>query len=377
MNRFTLLSLTAIIIFINGCSKEEHIPQNPTITLKDKYLEMVVGDTKKLEFITDNKTKSQYIVQWMSTNPAAASIDTDGLIRAINLGETDIIAKYGDTGEDVCKLIVKPYVVKGIQIKESSIEVPVNSSYNLTLRIDSHPIINKDNIIWKSSDENIAYVNKSGGVVGIKEGECIVSAVTEDGKFTADCKVIVTPEKLINIFTLENYYLLEVGAVKVIKVHFVPEYAVNKNLKWGSTNPSVATIDEYGILTALKIGGTTVTAVSEDGGRKVSCEIEVAGIGNLIQTKFFGEFTNVNGYISGPIYLEAMNRSSKPATFFYFSITDSKTGEKIFEDDFSNQGIQSGLGVSKGAELMRVYKPVFTYYYQCDGGKYMLTRTCE
>ncbi|ANQ52856.2 carbohydrate-binding protein [Flammeovirga sp. MY04] len=47
---------------------------------------------------------------------------------------------------------------------------------------------------------------------------------------------------------------------------FAPENATNKALTWLSSNPSVATVDEFGVITAVATSGsTTITATSADG----------------------------------------------------------------------------------------------------------------
>ncbi|MDO5382320.1 MAG: Ig-like domain-containing protein [Eubacteriales bacterium] len=52
----------------------------------------------------------------------------------------------------------------------------------------------KSKIVWSSSDEEIATVNESGTVTAKKEGVCIITAQTSDGKYKSECTVSVTKE---------------------------------------------------------------------------------------------------------------------------------------------------------------------------------------
>ena len=47
-------------------------------------------------------------------------------------------------------------------------------------------------------------------------------------------------------------------------------------LKWISTNPSVATVDPTGLVTAIAKGNATIRVETEDGKRKDSCEVTVS-----------------------------------------------------------------------------------------------------
>ncbi|NLU47396.1 MAG: Ig-like domain-containing protein, partial [Syntrophomonadaceae bacterium] len=50
-----------------------------------------------------------------------------------------------------------------------------------------------------------------------------------------------------------------------------PSNAANKKVFWTSDNEEVATVDEDGRVTALAVGNATITATTEDGGKKATC----------------------------------------------------------------------------------------------------------
>ena len=55
----------------------------------------------------------------------------------------------------------------------------------------------------------------------------------------------------------------------------LPENASNKNIVWESSNPSVAAVDENGLVTVFENGTSLITAATEDGKVSASCEITV------------------------------------------------------------------------------------------------------
>ena len=68
---------------------------------------------------------------------------------------------------------------------------------------------------------------------------------------------------------------LEVGDTLQLVALVEPSDAANKNLGWSSTNPTVATVDTTGLLTALAAGSAIITVTAQDGGKADSCEVLV------------------------------------------------------------------------------------------------------
>ena len=54
-----------------------------------------------------------------------------------------------------------------------------------------------------------------------------------------------------------------------------PSEASNKNVTWTSSTPSVATVSQTGLVTAVSAGSTTITVTTEDGGKTASCSVTV------------------------------------------------------------------------------------------------------
>ncbi len=54
-----------------------------------------------------------------------------------------------------------------------------------------------------------------------------------------------------------------------------PSDATNKNIKWSSSNNNVATVSSSGLVTSKSEGTAVITATSEDGGLKATCNVTV------------------------------------------------------------------------------------------------------
>ena len=54
-----------------------------------------------------------------------------------------------------------------------------------------------------------------------------------------------------------------------------PYDATNRNVNWESSDDTVATVDEYGLVTAVSEGEATITATTQDGGFKATSKVIV------------------------------------------------------------------------------------------------------
>lgn len=87
-------------------------------------------------------------------------------------------------------------------------------------------------------------------------------------------ETIVVPVK--SIMLDKEILLIEENKDAQFIVTIEPLDATDRRIEWTSEDGSVATVSKEGVLTALKPGKTTVTAIARGGGDAVSCDVYVA-----------------------------------------------------------------------------------------------------
>lgn len=91
--------------------------------------------------------------------------------------------------------------------------------------------------------------------------------VTDAIPGTAVESVRITPPSYVMPSGVTSYKLTAI---------VTPDYATNRKLEWNSSNKSVATVDENGVVTWVGPGTTTITATSTDGSNKSgTCQVTV------------------------------------------------------------------------------------------------------
>lgn len=131
--------------------------------------------------------------------------------------EKDMMDDIEEVDEDTYYITVEPYVflvekevdknikityilhqdntqeklVRMIRLNKTSVEIQKGKEEKLTANIFPKNATNQD-IIWSSSNEQVAKVDNAGKVTALEEGEAIITATAVDeSKVTTSCKVIV------------------------------------------------------------------------------------------------------------------------------------------------------------------------------------------
>ena len=162
-----------------------------------------------------------------------------------------------------CGRISTTIVVKSVSLNKYSYSLTVGEVFLLTATVLPEDATDKS-VTWKSSAESVLKVNSNGQVEAIGPGEGTVIVTTNDGGFTASCRITA---KTINVesITLNSEHLeLMVGQSVTLTATVLPENATDKSLKWQSSNEKVVTVDSEGKLKAESKGEAIITAKSGD-----------------------------------------------------------------------------------------------------------------
>lgn len=121
-------------------------------------------------------------------------------------------------------------------------------------------------VVWSSGNNEVATVSQEGLVTAVGVGTADITVKANDGsEMSAICKVTVTP-KLVTSIKLDDEELTIVRThTRQLTATVLPEDADDRSVVWSSGNEEVATVDETGLVTALKVGEASITATANDG----------------------------------------------------------------------------------------------------------------
>lgn len=153
--------------------------------------------------------------------------------------------------------------------------------------------VEKLTLTWTSSDESVVTVDDTGMVTAVGAGEADVTVTAEKLNLssTTHVKVVILPEGLS---APENMTLeLNGENTKALGAVMTPEDATEVKLAYASSDESIATVDEDGMVTAVGVGECTITttivadvpATAETSEAAVDSEMLVAPDGFTAVTK--------------------------------------------------------------------------------------------
>ena len=163
-----------------------------------------------------------------------------------------------------------------ISISRTSASMYEGDSLELTASVTPANAINNE-IRWVSSDESVASVDQNGKVTAIKTGTVVISAAVADSpEIKAQCEVTVsiTVVPIRNIEVNNSAMDLIIGDVGILSASVLPQNAADPGVFWWSSNTSVASVDQDGVITALA-EGTAVITVQASNGLTDTCIITV------------------------------------------------------------------------------------------------------
>ena len=251
-----------------------------TIYIKEKF---------KLKVSVTPSNATELDVTWVSSNTKIATVDENGEVTGVAGGTAIITCKTKDGGYSANCVLTVLEGVTNISLNYQTYYLGVDKSVTLVATVSSPSATNQE-IRWSTSDSDIATVNQKGKVTGKKKGNVTITATAMDGSDAeATCEIqVVKPVESVSLNSASISLL--VGQTRKLKVTVEPASATLKGIKWTSSDPSVAIVDEDGEVIAVKAGSATITAEALDNSGKkalsyVSVYDRVASTGITLQDK--------------------------------------------------------------------------------------------
>ena len=263
-----------------------------SITLDKSSLELNEGETATLVATVKPDNATNKTVTWSSSRTSVATVDANGKVTAVAEGTATITAKAGDKTA-TCSVTVKKNVIAVESVTLDITSTILNTGETLTLTATVKPDNATDKTVtWSSSNSSVATVDANGKVTAVAQGTAIVTA--KAGDKTATCTVIVMKTDIpVESITLDKYYLeLTEGETGTITATVKPDNATNKTVTWSSSNPTIAAVDQNGIVTALQSGEVIILAKA--GAWTASCMVRVKKKSTSVSGDI-EDFKNENG----------------------------------------------------------------------------------
>ena len=248
------------------------------VKLNKSETSLLVGGNETLTATVLPEDATNQNVTWKSDKPEIATVDANGKVTAVKVGEATITVTTEDGGKTAtCKVTVKPNLVSEITL--AALAIYVGESKAITATVKPDDATNKA-LTWTSSDETVATVDNTGKVTGKKIGTATITATARDGSgVSGSCTVTVLSTVKKVTVTPANLTLGQNKSYTLKATVEVFGSGTDTGVTWTSSDTTIATVDATGKVTATdKVGTVTITATSKaDPAKKGTCTVKVSG----------------------------------------------------------------------------------------------------
>ena len=196
-------------------------------------------------------------VSWKSDNPAVASVDEKGRVTALKNGTAVISAVMKNGLRAECKITVK-IAVDYVQLDSTYKDVYVTQTGQLNATVYPEDATNKK-VKWRSTNTSVVSVDQTGHYKALKSGFAYIYATSEDNEHIERfCEINVNvPPVEVNI--QESSLNLKRGQSYQLNYTAYSPTGVDVAFKWESVDPKIASVNQKGVITALREGVISIT----------------------------------------------------------------------------------------------------------------------
>ncbi len=279
--------LFAALAMLAACENSETVPEDVEVQLvrieQESPIVVSVGETVEYSAVVKPDDATDKSVIWKSSDPTVATIDENGLARALKAGTVTITAQSSNQSiTDECTLEVKQMVpATGVSIEPAKLSVGVGGQATVTAMIA--PAGSTSTIAsWESSDPDVATVTPQDEgkcrILGKAKGTATITVTTDNGKKAA-CEVTVIQTLPATGVSIEPAKLsVNVDEQATVTATLTPAGSTSTIASWESSDPDVATVtplDDGECRISGKAKGTATVTVTTDNGKKAMCEVTV------------------------------------------------------------------------------------------------------
>lgn len=215
------------------------------------------GKSVKLSAEVTEKFTGDKTVTWQSDDASIAKVSSDGTVTAVSGGTTQIYASILDGKIYASCTVTVSQKLEGLSLSGNT-NLKVGDTSRLTLSVKpSGASVDKNNAVWKSSNESVARVSQNGTVTAKKEGSAVITVSLEG--FSAQITINVTQPKPLQGITISGPTQVVEGNNIQLSVSYNPSDTTDdKTAKWSSDNTAVATVVD-GTVIGVAPGTATIT----------------------------------------------------------------------------------------------------------------------
>lgn len=219
------------------------------ITELENEIGVTIDLSNSIPSLSDTKTREYKLVRKHNNSLENMEFEiNNGIVNTDSDKFSEFILLYKDT--DI--------PVTGINLNKESTTINVGDSETITVTVLPENAANKNYTSVSSDETKITVIDNV--ITAVAPGTATVTFTSVEGNYTKDLTVTVI-KPLISISLNKTSGALNVGEIEDLTVTYNPSDTTdNKTITWTSSNNSIASVNNFGKVTAVAPGKATITA---------------------------------------------------------------------------------------------------------------------
>ena len=268
------IRLSAVLLLLACGDGEPTAPPTPptpvatSITLSATTLSLSsLGETQPISATVKDQngaTMSGASVTWSSSAASVATVSSTGLVTSVADGSATITATSGSASANASASIQQVAVSITLSPDSLVFAAPGDTATVTATVLDAGgTVIAGATVTWSSSSASIATVSAAGLVTAIGNGTATITATSGAASATAAVTVARTAASIVLSDTVLTFPSLGDTTQLTVTVKDANDSTmVSSTDSWTTSDTTVATVSDAGLVTSVADGTATVTATS-------------------------------------------------------------------------------------------------------------------
>ncbi|MFL5542311.1 MAG: Ig-like domain-containing protein, partial [Longimicrobiaceae bacterium] len=223
------------------------------------------GDFDAVAYDAAGNVLTGRAVTWTSSDSAVAVVDAHGRVTGVSSGSARVRATVEGVSASAAVRVREPAVARAA-VRPDSVVLQPGQSVDLDAAAydaGGHVLTGRP-VTWTTSDSTVAKLGAGGLVTAGSPGSARVTATVEG--VSASAMVFVYGPAIVRVEVVPDSQVVVIGQTAAFSAfaydatnHIVSGLAIT----WSISEPAVARINPYGLVTALAVGTARVTATVE------------------------------------------------------------------------------------------------------------------
>jgi uncharacterized protein YjdB len=202
-------------------------------------------------------------VEWASSNADTATVTADGLVEGVSAGAVTITARVEGVSDTARVDVIVP--IDSITVDPESAQLDVGQTQQLSatvLDVEGNEV-DSSIVEWSSSRDDVASVDASGLVEGLKEGTTTITARAGGKSATATVTVSASVSSVEVTPNPAQVALEQTTQLTATVRDANGNELTGRDITWESSNEAIATVNDNGIVSGMSEGDVDITATAE------------------------------------------------------------------------------------------------------------------